>query len=276
VALAEGDGEAITGIASYRDFLLVFKETKFFVFYGESIGPDGSTPEFNYREVPIPIGRRDGGHVAEGEDGVYFVVQDGTASRLYKTDGGKPIDVSDDLGNTYLQPDVWCRGRNIFVDASSDSLTLVYDTETAEWIARDTVSYEVEFLGDVYSVPYTGGDSGILMQMDSNLSTDYIAGDDIPIVPSYLTGYQQMSAAGAEGVIREVLLDGTGTVTAQINADGTAGTAVAVTPTASTIGRYRKTVRGRAFQLSLSSSSGTWNLSRVIANVQPSRPVGAS
>lgn len=283
VYLTSGDGEQITGMAAYRDFLFVFKQTKYFVFYGESLGPDGSTPEFNYRTVTIPVGRVQAGGIVgaqrccTGPDGVYFVA----GTRLYVTDGGPPRVVNDRIEPTSDY------GSNVNVQACRDLVFLtpdyttpgsyVLDATTGDWVYW-TVNAPVEFNGGRYLQAVSGGDDDLAVSLDPSIATDYENSGSTAATMSvaYDTGLQQLSEPGTEGVLREVLLDGTGTVTAQIVCDGTNSSTASVTPTAGTIGRYRKTSRGRSFQLKLSSTSGLWELRRVVGNVLPARAGGAS
>lgn len=75
-----GDGEEIAGVVSWANYLFVFKQTRFFVFYGTSTDADGE-PIFNYRTVNSPGATAGvsgaGGAVAAGERGVYHCTPQG-------------------------------------------------------------------------------------------------------------------------------------------------------------------------------------------------------
>lgn len=90
IDLHPGDGEAITGIVAWRESLFVFKETKFFVFYGTSTAPTGK-PIFNYRPVLGGVGLVASRALSAGREGVYFMSRQG----VYRTTGGEPELVSD-------------------------------------------------------------------------------------------------------------------------------------------------------------------------------------
>lgn len=84
VHLTPGDGEKITGVTSWRNLVIAFKETKFFVFTGNGEGVDGN-PEFIYRQVD-GAGLVAPNAIAIAPEGVYFLARDG----IYFTNGGNP------------------------------------------------------------------------------------------------------------------------------------------------------------------------------------------
>lgn len=90
VQLTPGDGERITGMVAWQGITLVFKETKFFVFYGNSVDAGGN-PVFNYRPVDTGTGLATRFGLAKSESGVYFVSEDG----IYVTTGAAPSRISD-------------------------------------------------------------------------------------------------------------------------------------------------------------------------------------
>lgn len=89
VDLTPGDGEQVMGAASFRNQLFIFKESKFFVFYGNNTASTG-TPVFNYRLIDAGVGLASRRAVAVGLDGVYFLDRSG----VYRTNGTEPTLVS--------------------------------------------------------------------------------------------------------------------------------------------------------------------------------------
>lgn len=92
VDLTPGDGEKIMGMATYGNYVIVFKESKFFVFYGTTYNASNSlgVPEFEFRTIDTGIGLSAKQCLCVAPDGVYFMNNKG----LYKTDGGPPVLVS--------------------------------------------------------------------------------------------------------------------------------------------------------------------------------------
>lgn len=87
VQLTPGDGEKIQGCVAWRDMVFVFKESKFFVFNGNTVDSAG-LPRFNRREVN-GAGLVAPKAIATAPEGVYFLAKDG----IYLTNGGNPQQV---------------------------------------------------------------------------------------------------------------------------------------------------------------------------------------
>ena len=90
VDVTPGDGEQIMGVCTFDNYLFVFKESHFFVFYGTTVNPEDGTPEFNYRAVEAGVGLAAPQALCVAPDGVYFLADNG----VYKTNGGLPTLVS--------------------------------------------------------------------------------------------------------------------------------------------------------------------------------------
>jgi hypothetical protein len=87
--LTPGDGENIRRIVVWSNRMFVFKQSKFFVFWGTTVGSSG-TPEFQYDTI-YGEGVHLGNCVATLRDGVYFANRNG----IFRTTGGAPQRVSD-------------------------------------------------------------------------------------------------------------------------------------------------------------------------------------
>jgi len=154
--LLPGDGEAIMNAVSWRELTFIFKESKFFVLWGEDIDPSTSTPVFHVREVVNDIGLAAKLAITVGRDGVYFFDRRG----VYRTSGGDPILLSDKISPLWTgNPAEFYRGKPInpaalaavrmcwhdeqlFVAVPTGTSTvcdrlLVYDTQHDWWTVYD-------------------------------------------------------------------------------------------------------------------------------------------
>jgi hypothetical protein len=95
--LTPGDGESIRGLVEWNGQIFVFKQTKLFVFYGQTTDENG-VPEFNFRVIDLGSEviepRANGPEICvAGEDGVYFLTDEG----VWVTTGQAPALISDAL-----------------------------------------------------------------------------------------------------------------------------------------------------------------------------------
>lgn len=250
VDLDADDGEKITSIATLADDLYVFKQTKVYVFYGESVAADGS-PEFNYRRVELParvvsvFGHIEGRRVAEAPGaiylstlaGIYRITQgprfellttplsplwtslDGVAGRVFSDTG---TGTSPDVGQ--VPPAIqFAAGRLIasYVDQdASENRQYVYDTVSGAWSRWDidaSVFSEIG-VGKWHTSPPGNLAENIYFPIGGDVyvmapSVDDDAGTDIAW--SYTSGYQ--APAGSNRVrVRGSSVWGSGTVTLQM------------------------------------------------------------
>jgi hypothetical protein len=89
IQVTPGDGETVQAVVAWRELIFIFKETKFFVVYGESVAGDGN-PIFDYRAVDTGVGLASPRAVCVSEQGVFFMDRTG----VYITSGGEPTKVS--------------------------------------------------------------------------------------------------------------------------------------------------------------------------------------
>jgi hypothetical protein len=135
VDLGSGDGEQIMGVCAFDNYVLVFKESKFFVFYGTTVTGDGD-PEFNYRAVDAGKGLVAPNALCVGPDGVYFLAQDG----VYRTNGGYPQLVSELLNPLFVgaAPDLY--SGNTLAFGSIEKARMLYHNQQV-YLAVPTGSY---------------------------------------------------------------------------------------------------------------------------------------
>lgn len=82
IEVTPGDGEQIMQMIAWRDLVYIFKESKFFALYGESVD-DNANPVFERRPIDAGIGLVSSRAACASRDGVYFLDRRG----VYRTDG---------------------------------------------------------------------------------------------------------------------------------------------------------------------------------------------
>ena len=155
IDLTPGDGERITAAVTWRELVFIFKETKFFVLWGESTGTDGN-PVFQVRQVANMVGASAAHTVATARDGVYFMNRRG----VYHTTGSDPTLLSDIISPLWTgNPDPYYQGLPINLDqiavaravwhmeqlfvavptgsSQANDRILVYDTQYRWWSVHD-------------------------------------------------------------------------------------------------------------------------------------------
>jgi hypothetical protein len=299
VDLTPGDGENVRAVVAWQELVFVFKRTKFFVIYGTSTDSTGS-PVFNYRPVLSGVGAQGWAGAVATPEGVYFYAEDG----IYLTSGGPPVRVSQPLDpffrgqttaffskaatNTSVQAVgavsmaynnglLYVRGP---FAASGASAVLTYDALTKKWSYWD-VSVGSFFVFRTAtqaadSVYFNIDNAKTLMYFDTAATTD----NGASISSTYRTGFFNARGQTAESTIREVVLDGIGTVAVKGSTNwGSLGSATNVTlgtSPATAQGRYRKAQRARQHSYQFASvSGGAWTLNEATMHVRELRPLGA-
>jgi len=151
VQLSPGDGEKVTAMAAWQDGLYVFKESKFFKFYG--VTDVSGTARFDYYPINTGVGCVGPRAIAAGSDGLYFADRKG----IYRTRGQAPERISDAIAPifdsllptstyysggvqspAYSSNTVLCfHNERLYVSFTSESSendrTLVYDPKLNAW-----------------------------------------------------------------------------------------------------------------------------------------------
>jgi hypothetical protein len=98
-----GDGERVMAVVAFREFVFVFKETKFFV-VSDSVSDAEANPEFIYRPVETGVGLVSSRAICVHPTGVYFMSRQG----VYRTTGQEP-----ELVSSLVEP-IWNGGASPF------------------------------------------------------------------------------------------------------------------------------------------------------------------
>lgn len=309
VDLTPNDGDVITGLVAWGNLLFVFKQRKYFVFYGNSTDSAGN-PVFNYRAFDFGIGTIPGRNPCVATpNGVYFM----GAGGVYVTTGGAPSKVSGAMEPLFtgapipfgpLVPPLtgvsvtaaYLRGRVYFLINASGSIYLLgYDIETGQWVLWKSAlitlpigvcSYSLSASAPrlcfaygtfLYTQPYVSG---------TTTTTD----DGTPITSRYRSGfYTPLDDPARECTVRESILDGIGTPTFSVSRDfastlpatggGAKGTVTLGTSPAIAQGRHRVSQRGRRFSYQIESSTAgeaapAWRVESITQNLTGFRETG--
>jgi hypothetical protein len=289
VDVTPGDNEYINCACVWRDKLFVFKQTKFFVFYGTSADATGQ-PIFNYRTVATGVGSSTtgvlGGAVAM-DDALYFVGDHG----LYRTTGGPPEKVSGPVDSIfgigsagYFTGGVTSMAgagpigrfrRKVLIHHTTTN-SLVYDTETNRWSfwGIPAVASFNWFPASTDALVFSTS-VGVIHKMGSAFTTD----NGTAIASKYRTGFLDFGAPEQEKWIRQMMLSGTGTVNVKtavndaVALSSATSVAMGTSPAVGT-GRWSQGTRGRNISVDISASSGAWSLSHLSLDIGGIRAAG--
>lgn len=154
IDFSPGDGEKVQGIIAWREFVFVFKETKFFVIYGTSLDTAGN-PVFQWKAVDAGVGLASPRALCADEKGVYFLDRTG----VYMTNGQEPAKLSDLIDPIFLggsssfyqggellhseitNASMWTHEKKVYlgftITGTTNSRTLVYDPIYEWWSLYD-------------------------------------------------------------------------------------------------------------------------------------------
>lgn len=298
VYVTPGDGQYASGIVSWQNMVFVFKERKFFVFYGNSTDSTGN-PVFNYRAVDTGVGAMyttsPGRTMVAGRDGVYFLAWDG----VYRTTGGPPVKVSGALDEWFqvgsppffqyprTSPSgyyaIATDDRRLFVGVPHGG-AFIYYFDSGHWSwwsgeyhamvgAQQTVSGDPEL--------WFQNMFGYLAYHSKSATVDLSGILDAQITSRYRSGFSDLGAAGREKTVRQTELVGQGTVSlgwsrdfGAITSTSTANVTLGTAP-ATTRGLHRLSQNGEQLGFQISSVlGGAWQVNRVTPMVRPFRQPG--
>lgn len=299
VRLTPNDGEDIYAVLPWQDSLLVFKQSKFFVFYGNTINSSTGTPEFNYRTINTRVGLASRGAVAAAPEGVYFLDRSG----VYLTTGGPPIRISDEIGpffdgttdatfasSTLNQAQLLlCAmtivGNLLLVSVPTGSATacdrvLVFDRLLKKWSLWDIPAASMSAFRVSSSDQLMFGYSSGLKHIGT-MSSAYTTDAGTNITSRYRGGFSDLGGPGVEKTVRQTELVGQGTVSlgwsrdfAAISSTSTASVTLGTAP-ATARGLHRLAQNGELLSYQLASvNGGAWRANRVTPMLRPFRQPG--
>lgn len=272
VDLSPGDGERIQALIGWRDFVFAFKQTKTFVFYGNTVDGNGD-PIFNYRTIVgmgVAKSTADGllqAPVVAAQEGVYFINEgNDQTTQIGITDGIGFNIISNSIGATlsrrasaydYPHYATYSRFSEFTHIVKTQHFLYMPCTGQNGDIGFNTVLvYDIphrDFFIHVYN-PQGSATGGVAASAFSDTNWQLRGLDDVvwtgngdvlitaptqtsdngtAIGSLYRFGYSDLGLPDNQKTIRETLLWGTGTVGAQLGSDLSAlDTSVSVTLTA--------------------------------------------
>lgn len=265
-----------------------------FVFYG-IIADQTGQPIFNRRVIDLPyrMPRMLSRAVVAGDDAFYLLTDGG----VYASTGGPPQLISGPINRALVGPvpATWsdyttlptpiglsCAAGRLWVHIVTDTSqrSFVLDLQSGQWGYSTIGSHVLESAGGT-SVYFVGSGTdnqtaGSVYLTSPTATTD--AG--VAIASRYRTGFMDLGTPEVEKTVREMILDGTGTVTLKtaVNDAATLGTGESVAMGSSPAvaqGRSRTAgnVRGRNMSVEVAGTAW-WSLSRLTANVRGQRAAG--
>lgn len=296
VYLTPGDNEDIKALTTWRNQVFIFKGSRFFVFYGNSVNSTGN-PVFNYREV-TGAGVITDQAACSSPEGVYFLDRRG----VYLTTGGPPVKVSGAIDPLFsgasvpfftpgvINPSAFGQATMAYYNnrlhlgvplgvATANSHTLVYNPQTQVWTVWDIpMGAMVSSLTQpaLLYFTYATGTNDIGAYLSNGYSDD--AGT--AITSRYRSGFSDLGLPGREKTIRQTELIGQGTISlgwardlGAITSTSTGNVTLGTAP-ASARGMHRLSQNGELLGYQISSVSGAWQANRVTPFVRRPRDPG--
>ena len=286
--LTSGDGESITGMCVFGSYLFVFKQSKFFVFYGTDINAEDGTPELRYRTVDTGVGLAADNLLCVGDDGVYFV----HGSGVYRTSGSVPVLVSDVIdplfagvvGTFYsgsaINSASLSAARMVFHNkqvmlavptgssAVNDTL-LIFDPRYNTWNRWNLSCSALPNITSFIKLGYT--DLGVSENKTVREQQVWGSGSFRFALGKDFSGSRNSSEV-AFGTLADKWNDGTGTDTW---GDGTSATDLWSGGESADVKLFRKSVRGLIFSIELYSGSASpvpaWSVNRIVNRLREQR-----
>lgn len=298
--LDPGDGEMIQAAITWREYVFVFKETKFYVFTGESTDADGN-PVFNYRKIDTGVGMCGPRAVAVNENGVYF----GNSEGMYVTTGEAPVKLSakvdpifyesespayftlDAMDHAYASRMALGAWRDMvllsYPSSSTLSHTLVHDTQDewwSLWLPFNGLgcfsTYRVSGVETLVAGGGANGNNKKVLLMDGTATNDY----GTEITSYWRSAFTDLDSPNIKRV-RQMKLWGSGVIGLKPSLDfkispGNAttldfsGTGYLLNPTL-----YRVSMRGTVFSVQFGNSTldQEWAVHRMAYHITTPRQV---
>jgi hypothetical protein len=146
IQFTPGDGEKVQAVITWREFVFVFKESKFFVITDQARDSENK-PEFVFQTIETGVGLASPRAVCIHQTGVYFMSREG----VYRTTGSEPEQVSN------LVEPIWSGDTSLFYKGGTLAFSEITNCAMETWEEKIYLSFPTSSANNrqlVYSPEY--------------------------------------------------------------------------------------------------------------------------
>lgn len=130
IQFTPGDGEKVQAVITWREFVFVFKESKFFVITDQARDSENK-PEFVFQTIETGVGLASPRAVCIHQTGVYFMSREG----IYRTTGSEPEQISN------LVEPIWSGDTSRFYKQGTLAFPFISNCAMETWDERIYLSF---------------------------------------------------------------------------------------------------------------------------------------
>ncbi len=146
IQFTPGDGEKVKAVIAWREYVFVFKETKFFVITDQARDSENK-PEFVFQTIDTGVGLASSRAVCVHQTGVYFMSREG----VYRTTGQEPEQISN------LVEPIWTGDTSLFYKGGTLAFSAIQNCAMETWDEKIYLSFPTSEAANrqlVYSPEY--------------------------------------------------------------------------------------------------------------------------
>lgn len=130
IQFTPGDGEKVKAVIAWREFVFVFKESKFFVITDQARDEENK-PEFVFQTIDTGVGLSSSRAVCIHQSGVYFMSRQG----IYRTTGQEP-----ELVSALVEP-IWSGDISLFYKGGTLAFSAIQNCAMETWDEKIYLSF---------------------------------------------------------------------------------------------------------------------------------------